>query len=101
MKMFKRNISKKGTSTSEWMILTTAVVSVFLVFLSPEGGLSRKLSDVLTTTADGMQEMGSRLGTSVGSGCVGGVCKPEEAEGQSAPAVPTPPTSPEVGEEGT
>jgi len=113
MKLFKRTKNIKGQSTIEWTIITTAVVSLLLVVLGPNGHFSENFKDVLIASVDGMQKKGSEVGVlghsgfgSAGSiyhseGEEAGAPEAEEGEGQSAPAVPASPTSPEVGEEDT
>lgn len=63
-KHFDKKRFLRGTSTLEYVILVTGVVSVLILFLRPSGSLSSAVNSSYQSATNGMLDMGDRLAQS-------------------------------------
>ncbi|OGX08100.1 MAG: hypothetical protein A2Z88_07365 [Omnitrophica WOR_2 bacterium GWA2_47_8] len=59
--MVNKTRKKKGQSTIEYILLVTAVIIIFLLFLGRGGIFQHALGNTLLTTQDAMQNAANKL----------------------------------------
>jgi len=64
--------NKRASSTIEYIVITTAVVSVFIVFMGDSGIFTRSLNRTLASTTNELINMSYRLSVSRPSEGLGG-----------------------------